>query len=344
MEMIRKLKRIIRKHPVLLKLIQPPTLYATMAMRRFRRRNWYSKRGIMTEQQASMWISERILLGKPAAMGKLGTLELEMLIHDEPHTRMRIPARGTHEQHSDRIRQPIPTELKNLAFANVGLFPPEDKVIWRFLEELRAILSEVDAQAVWGINGERNLVSRYSANCEVLTVTGAFEPWRRVKPWSSSLRNKQVLVIHPFADTIESQFERARDQIWRGHPSVLPEFALRTLRMPLSAALAEPEESDWHERLSKLQARMNQIPFDVALIGAGGMSLPLAVHAKRLGRIGIHMGGSTQILFGIRGRRYDSDPLLQNFFNPSWVRPSVHETPSKAVQAMSRGQLEPVAV
>ena len=42
------------------------------------------------------------------------------------------------------------------------------------------------------------------------------------------------------------------------------------------------------------------------------------------------MGGATQILFGIKGRRWEEIPFFQNLINEYWVRPSIDETPSKA--------------
>nr|WP_162051116.1 MULTISPECIES: hypothetical protein [unclassified Lentimonas] len=72
---------------------------------------------------------------------------------------------------------------------------------------------------------------------------------------------------------------------------------------------------------------MANIDFDVALIGAGAWSIPLATHAKALGKIGIHLGGTTQILFGIKGKRWEKggEPA---YYNDSWVRPNAAETRS----------------
>jgi hypothetical protein len=46
-----------------------------------------------------------------------------------------------------------------------------------------------------------------------------------------------------------------------------------------------------------------------------------------LGKKGIHLGGATQILFGIRGKRWDDDPFFQKLFNDYWVRPHPTEVP-----------------
>jgi phytoene dehydrogenase-like protein len=74
-------------------------------------------------------------------------------------------------------------------------------------------------------------------------------------------------------------------------------------------------------------AQINALDFDVAIIGAGAYGLPLAAHIKRLGKKAIQLGGATQILFGIRGRRWDRMPFFQGLYNEHWVRPLPEETP-----------------
>jgi hypothetical protein len=52
-----------------------------------------------------------------------------------------------------------------------------------------------------------------------------------------------------------------------------------------------------------------------------------------MGKKAIHLGGSTQLLFGIKGKRWE-DPnygfngtSYSSFFTQHWVRPSLEETP-----------------
>ena len=49
------------------------------------------------------------------------------------------------------------------------------------------------------------------------------------------------------------------------------------------------------------------------------------------------MGGATQILFGIRGRRWEVEytDTIVPLFNPYWVRPLPEETPEKAASVES---------
>ena len=69
-------------------------------------------------------------------------------------------------------------------------------------------------------------------------------------------------------------------------------------------------------------------------VGAGAYGLPLAYHAKKLGKKAIQLGGPTQILFGIKGKRWDDHDVISKLYNSYWVRPSADETPSnyKAVE------------
>jgi hypothetical protein len=76
-----------------------------------------------------------------------------------------------------------------------------------------------------------------------------------------------------------------------------------------------------------LKRELEKESFDVALIGAGAFSITLAVKAKRLGGIGIHLGGATQLLFGILGGRWEDSDYLRPFVNESWVRPTGDERP-----------------
>ena len=68
---------------------------------------------------------------------------------------------------------------------------------------------------------------------------------------------------------------------------------------------------------------MHEAEFDVLIVGAGAYGLPLAAEAKRMGKVGIHIGGAIQILFGILGHRWETEHVEQfgPLFNDHWVRP-----------------------
>jgi hypothetical protein len=68
----------------------------------------------------------------------------------------------------------------------------------------------------------------------------------------------------------------------------------------------------------------------VAFVGCGALSLPIVYELKKRGIIAIHLGGATQILFGIRGKRWDTHSVISTFYTPDWVSPTVSETPQNA--------------
>jgi hypothetical protein len=69
--------------------------------------------------------------------------------------------------------------------------------------------------------------------------------------------------------------------------------------------------------------------FDVAIIGCGAYGFPLAAHVKHLGKKAVHLGGATQVLFGIKGKRWLERDAVSQLINEHWVFPSEDETPAQ---------------
>ena len=98
------------------------------------------------------------------------------------------------------------------------------------------------------------------------------------------------------------------------------------VQCPTHASLITPEHTDWLSALESLKDQIDLHEYDILIAGAGAWGLPLAVYAKRSGKIGYHLGGPTQILFGIKGRRWDANRVSE-YYNEHWVRPLESETP-----------------
>ena len=84
--------------------------------------------------------------------------------------------------------------------------------------------------------------------------------------------------------------------------------------------------SDGEDGLEKLATEVASKDFDVALIGAGAWSLPLGRRIKEMGKSAIHMGGEMQLLFGIKGKRWEYAMI----YNSAWVNSDPDETPKDA--------------
>ncbi|MPN33589.1 hypothetical protein SDC9_181078 [bioreactor metagenome] len=74
-----------------------------------------------------------------------------------------------------------------------------------------------------------------------------------------------------------------------------------------------------------MKEKISKSDFEIAIIGAGAYGLALGAYIKSLGKQAIHMGGATQLLFGIKGTRWDKHDFISNLYNENWIRPSENE-------------------
>lgn len=281
--------------------------------RRLLERAKYLGEEILSSQEGNDLLARSI--HRPAAIGKIGACEMAAVRH---YWRL-ADSRGHCETWG--------WEGKKL-YRNAGVYPPEPIIFSRFCRVYEEALKHLDVLAVWFNFGEKAARRRFAPKA-ALTELDALEPYYNDRPWSQHLTGKRVLVVSPFADSIQAQYLR-RLEVWRAKPEVLPSFHLRTVRVPLSAFLTAPEHSDWFAALEAMREEMARAPFDVAVVGAGAWSLPLVAHAKSLGAWAIHLGGVTQVLFGLRGNRWEKNERITSFFNEAWTRPLPSETPQSA--------------
>ena len=192
-----------------------------------------------------------------------------------------------------------------------------------FLELYLSAMEEADLLGSWA-PGE--CLFEEELRGVVVDKLSALEPFRHRSPWSSRLEGKSVLVIHPFAVSIQDQYRHFRKELFED-PAVLPDFALDTLVPFMDGIRDADRESDLIDQYRTLRDEMLGKSFDVVIIGAGPLGFLLAADAKRAGRTSVHLGGATQLLFGIRGKRWEERIDTRQYFNRFWVPPSESETP-----------------
>lgn len=210
-----------------------------------------------------------------------------------------------------------------------GVFPLTNESSNEFIDEILNSLPYIDCYALWSndIKFEYDLIKQFSPNSTLVELQ-SLEPFYFGNPWSEYLRDKNVLVISPFVDSIKKQYHY-KEFIWKDS-RVLPKFNLITLYHPLSYGLynSPPHKyNSWLEMVTEIKEKMNSIDYDVVLIGTGASSLPLLAEAKKHNKSGIHLGGGLQILFGIKGHRWDNSNVAKFCYNDYWIRPSINETP-----------------
>lgn len=217
---------------------------------------------------------------------------------------------------------------------NAGFFPPTIEKIQKFCELMLNDIPQVDILGSW--LAIEDYVD-YKLNAQKVHLRH-LEPFWSKKPWTRALEGKRVLIVHPFNETIEKQYLKRNLLFGK---EILPKFEIQTIKAIQSSGNENKLFDDWFESLEYMKNEIDKINYDVCLIGAGAYGFPLAAHVKRTGKKAVHLGGSLQLLFGIKGKRWE-DPnygvnewgiekgSYLNLINDSWVRPLEKEKPKNA--------------
>jgi hypothetical protein len=266
--------------------------------------------------EGNVKIKELLLSGNPAMITRYGNTELDTI---------------------DRfLLQPVYFGKKKQAEVlciSSGFFPNDKKLIPRFVDLYAASARHIDILACWnsfhGWTAEEKLIKNWSSNATLINLA-SLEAWWYLDPWSECLRNKKVLVIHPFEKSIRYQYENNREKLFL-NPKVLPLFqSLQIIRPPQGVGMSSTDGYDtWFDAYDALCKKIEAADFDIAIIGAGAYGLPLAAFVKTQGKQAVHMGGTTQQLFGIKGKRWESpnNSYQHRLYNSCWKRPYPEEMP-----------------
>ena len=267
-------------------------------------------RRVLSEQAGNDYIRELILSDKPFVAGRFGSNELNVLVNV-------IGSRYGLAKISDGLQYNI-TQC-------AGLFPDNRETTTEFGELMESIVSDVDCLGCWNERMEDYIVKYYMPDTKLIELS-SIEPYFFKNPWSKALAGKKVLVIHPFADTIQKQYVN-REKLFAD--GLLPDFTLYTLKAVQTVANNKDERFDtWFEALDYMYNTALEFDFDIALVGCGAYGLPLSVKLKQAGKQVVHMGGALQVLFGIKGMRWDNSPRVSSLYNEYWVRPDESEKPA----------------
>jgi len=208
-----------------------------------------------------------------------------------------------------------------------GFYPKNYNKVKEFMLNIfLPSLAEIDIISVWNnpADFEEAIIESKNTDCLKIPLR-SLEPYYFEKKWTDFLENKRVLIISPFTESIEKQYN-IKDKIWKDFE--LPEMTLLSLKFPHSYYLQSDDKRKEYpstpgDLLKKYIHKVDELDFDIALVGVGLYSLPLCAHIKKKGKIGFHLGGALQILFGVCGGRWDNYP----FYNEHWIRPSNEEKP-----------------
>lgn len=269
----------------------------------------YSSKNVKFNNEASNLIAEKIKEGKPLMVARFGAVEMRC-----------VDSYLKGKEYAEKI--------KTMATINAGIFPNNKQTIDKFCEYYLRCSQNIDILSLWQVKSEKKVIDTKCQNAQFINLRG-LEPYYFNNPWSKELEGKKVLIIHPFKDSILNQYLK-RDTLF-DDKNILPKFKnLDVIKAVQSNAGSNSRFKDWFEAFDYMCKEIDIKDFDIAIIGAGSYGLPLACYIKELGKQAIQMAGATQILFGIKGKRWDNHEYISKLYKESWVRPLANETPERA--------------
>lgn len=155
------------------------------------------------------------------------------------------------------------------------------------------------------------------------------EPWFIEKNnWFQTLQGKKVLIISPFVDSMKSQISKL-DKVWSNLPTFsIPSDIQWVFYKSFNTIAGNKIHSSWKETFEHMKKDISQLEFDVALLSCGGYGPPLCLHIhQNMHKTAIYVGGALQILFGIKGKRWNERADFRRYMNQYWIQASPHEIP-----------------
>lgn len=262
-------------------------------------------------------IKESILSKSPLLVGKIGSNE-QILMLWASNIPIDLPL---NLKWRVKFKETIDCET------HAGVRPRNEESYLELYHHFVKALSDIDIMGLFKLPREEKLWSKFahqSSICQHIFIS----PFFSETSWSQSLSNKRVFVVSPFLDLFKSQLSK-RNSIWPDC-EYLPDLSLDGYKFPYLTD--QSCTLNWQDVYQDVLEKMTSSQFDIALFGCGALGLPLAYEAKRLGKVGIHLGGTLQLLFGVYGKRYQDHPYFNKYINDSWVRPETSLRPKNYKQ------------
>lgn len=209
---------------------------------------------------------------------------------------------------------------------NAGFFPKNPALLKKFRNTYNEASKEIDILGIWiykyaGISHWRRKkrLIKTLPNLNHLIELHSLNPYDN--NWFTVLENKRILVVHPFKKSIEKQYEK-REKI-----GLLPQLKSLEIIQAVQtiAEVNDPRFQNWFEALDYMKKEISTKEYDICLIGCGAYGLPLAAYVKKMNKQAIHVGGALQLLFGIKGRRWEVEYGYQ--FDKNWIYPLEEDKP-----------------
>lgn len=205
-----------------------------------------------------------------------------------------------------------------------GVFPENEDVYVNFSNFYKKSISEADLNAYWGnVIMEEYFLKRILKSGSGLFAMRALEPFQYKFPWTAALKGKKVLFVSPMSEHLKSQYKKKAFLF--ENKNILTDFEINCVTSCQSSGNNIPEGySDWFDSYEHTLKKCFSVDFDIALLSCGSYAVPIAAEIKKRGKQAIVMGGMMQLMFGIKGQRWEaSRPDIVALYNDNWIRQDI---------------------
>jgi hypothetical protein len=268
-------------------------------------------------------LRDAIQTDKPCAVGRLGISEKHWMYYPLL----------LQEQPNSAKRRVFEIHLLYHGLSQVGIFPGSPSFYLKyndfFIESIRQmdwlglVLEPVlDPKLV----RYYNLVNKLIYYTDVAPDKSA--PSNRDNCYLSYFAGKRILIICPFGKFLQAQATQERfERVW-SKTKTKWFFPAEVDAVEFPYGFESETQRQFPTALDlfeSIRAEIAKKDFDIALIAAAGLAVPLAAFVKSIGKVAIDLGGDLQFLFGVMGNRWRSDERMkEKYFNEWWV-----EVPAK---------------
>jgi hypothetical protein len=224
-----------------------------------------------------------------------------------------------------------------------GLFPGTPSFMLDFAKFYVEQIRKLDFLGLCFVPRELEILKHYQLKNKFVYLLDQ-EPDRSTpdnpeKCYLQYFRDKKILIICPFAGILK---ERATREIFEGVWSRTGKkwfypASIDALEFPYG--FSKETQKRYATALDLLDSIKNEIAhrdFDVALIAAAGLAIPIAAYAKDIGKMGICLGGHLQAVFGVIGKRWwNMDDWKRDYFNSYWINVPERYKPRELSEGMA---------
>ena len=220
----------------------------------------------------SSHIREKLLSPEPCMLSRFGAVEIGCVVNylGIYHQKRKIIKYIKGEAFPWWWEEETMYPMRN----NAGFFSATPELLKRFSEMMIEDMPLIDILASWRFEEEyfsKELQNAYKIDFE------PYNPFWSDVPWTAALENKKVLVVHPFAETIQKQY--LRKELIHKDPRVLPTFDLQTIKaIQTIGNQGDGRFETWFDALEFMKSEIDKRDYDVCLLGCGAYGMPLAAH------------------------------------------------------------------